>query len=61
VPGQPLREYPPQAGWTAPPPTAVLAAVGQPAVPSRRAVWPAGLSEREVEVLRLIARGRTNT
>jgi DNA-binding CsgD family transcriptional regulator len=40
---------------------AVLAAAGQPAVPSRRAVWPAGLSDREVEVLRLIARGRTNT
>ena len=39
---------------------AVLAAAGQPAVPSRRAVWPAGLSDREVEVLRLIARGRTN-
>jgi HD-GYP domain-containing protein (c-di-GMP phosphodiesterase class II)/DNA-binding CsgD family transcriptional regulator len=38
---------------------AVLAAAGQPAVPSRRAVWPAGLSDREVEVLRLIARGRT--
>ena len=39
---------------------AVLAAAGQPAVPSRRAVWPAGLSDREVGVLRLIARGRTN-
>jgi HD-GYP domain-containing protein (c-di-GMP phosphodiesterase class II)/DNA-binding CsgD family transcriptional regulator len=39
---------------------AVLAAAGQPAVPSRRAVWPAGLSDREIEVLRLIARGRTN-
>jgi HD-GYP domain-containing protein (c-di-GMP phosphodiesterase class II) len=39
---------------------AVLAAVGQPSVPSRRASWPAGLSDREIEVLRLIARGRTN-
>ena len=39
---------------------AVLAAAGQPAVPPGRAVWPAGMSDREVEVLRLIARGRTN-
>jgi HD-GYP domain-containing protein (c-di-GMP phosphodiesterase class II)/DNA-binding CsgD family transcriptional regulator len=42
---------------------AVLAALGQgvpPVGPGRRAVWPAGLSGREVEVLRLIARGRTN-
>ena len=39
---------------------AVLAAAGRPAAPSRRAVWPGGLSDREVEVLRLIARGRTN-
>ena len=39
---------------------AVLAAAGQPAAPSRRAAWPAGLSDREVEVLCLIARGRTN-
>ena len=39
---------------------AVLAAAGQRAVPSRRALWPAGMSDREVEVLRLIARGRTN-
>jgi HD-GYP domain-containing protein (c-di-GMP phosphodiesterase class II) len=38
---------------------AVLAAAGQP-VRSRRAAWPAGLTDREVEVLRLIARGRTN-
>jgi DNA-binding NarL/FixJ family response regulator len=29
-------------------------------VRSRRAAWPAGLTDREVEVLRLIARGRTN-
>jgi HD-GYP domain-containing protein (c-di-GMP phosphodiesterase class II) len=35
---------------------AVLAAAGHPA-PSRRTVWPASLSEREVEVLRLIAHG----
>jgi len=39
---------------------AVLAGAGQRAVPSRRALWPAGMSDREVEVLRLIARGRTN-
>jgi HD-GYP domain-containing protein (c-di-GMP phosphodiesterase class II)/DNA-binding CsgD family transcriptional regulator len=39
---------------------AVLAAAGQPAVPSRGTAWPAGMSDREVEVLRLIARGRTN-
>jgi HD-GYP domain-containing protein (c-di-GMP phosphodiesterase class II) len=39
---------------------AVLAAAGQPAMPPRRARWPAGLSDREAEVLRLIARGQTN-
>ena len=39
---------------------AVLAAAGQSSVRSRRASWPAGLSDREIEVLRLIARGRTN-
>ena len=39
---------------------AVLAAAGQSFVPSRRVSWPAGLSDREVEVLRMIARGRTN-
>ena len=39
---------------------AVLTAAGQPAVPARRAAWPAGMSDREVEVLRLIARGQTN-
>jgi HD-GYP domain-containing protein (c-di-GMP phosphodiesterase class II) len=38
---------------------AVLAAAGQPAA-RRRDTWPAGLSDREVEVLRLIARGQTN-
>ena len=37
---------------------AVLAAAGQRA-PARRE-WPAGLTEREVEVLRLVARGHTN-
>ena len=36
----------------------VLAAAGHRAKPSR-AAWPAGLSEREVEVLRLICRGGT--
>jgi DNA-binding NarL/FixJ family response regulator len=37
----------------------VLAAVGKRAAPSRRH-WPAELTDREVEVLRLIARGRSN-
>lgn len=39
---------------------AVLAAVGGAAAAARPRSWPAGLSDREVEVLRLIARGRTN-
>lgn len=38
---------------------AVLSAAGQAAGPARRA-WAGGLSEREVEVLRLLARGLTN-
>jgi DNA-binding NarL/FixJ family response regulator len=38
---------------------AVLGAAGQRAVRARRE-WPAGLSDREVEVLRLIARGSSN-
>ena len=37
----------------------VLAAAGRLSVPSPRA-WPAGLTDREVEVLRLIARGSSN-
>lgn len=37
----------------------VLAAAGRRPPPAAR-VWPAGLTEREVEVLRLIARGRSN-
>ncbi len=37
----------------------VLAAAGQRAAPSRPR-WPADLTDREVEVLRLIARGRSN-
>ena len=37
---------------------AVLVAAGQARTSSRR-VWPAGLSDREVEALRLIARGAT--
>ena len=37
----------------------VLAAAGQRAAPSP-STWPAGLTAREVEVLRLIARGRSN-
>lgn len=37
----------------------VLAAAGH-RVQHRRHIWPAGLSEREVEVLRLVARGRSD-
>ena len=37
----------------------VLAAVGQRAPPTSRE-WPADLTDREVEVLRLISRGRSN-
>jgi HD-GYP domain-containing protein (c-di-GMP phosphodiesterase class II)/DNA-binding CsgD family transcriptional regulator len=37
----------------------VLAAAGQRTAPSP-AAWPAGLTDREVEVLRLIARGQSN-
>jgi HD-GYP domain-containing protein (c-di-GMP phosphodiesterase class II) len=39
--------------------SAVLSAAGVKATESRRQ-WPAGLTDREVEVLRLIARGTTN-
>ncbi|MGN6169520.1 MAG: response regulator transcription factor, partial [Solirubrobacteraceae bacterium] len=40
---------------------AALAVCGHPArVRHRAQQWPAGLSDREVEVLRLIARGNTN-
>jgi DNA-binding NarL/FixJ family response regulator len=38
---------------------AVLAAAGQQALTTRGA-WPAGLSDREVDVLRLAARGNSN-
>lgn len=38
---------------------AVLAAAGEPVV-ARRRTWPAGLTDREVEVLRLIGRGMSN-
>jgi HD-GYP domain-containing protein (c-di-GMP phosphodiesterase class II)/DNA-binding CsgD family transcriptional regulator len=38
---------------------AVIEAAGQP-VPKVRTVWPASLSDREVEVLRLVARGLSN-
>jgi HD-GYP domain-containing protein (c-di-GMP phosphodiesterase class II) len=38
---------------------AVLSAAGRRAVPSRRS-WPAGLSDREVDVLRLISLGKSN-
>src|SRR2546423_425324 len=39
--------------------SAVLAAAGQRTAVARRE-WPAGLTDREVEVLRLIARGNSN-
>lgn len=39
---------------------AVLAAAGNTGARRGRRAWPAGLSDREVEVLRLITRGRTN-
>jgi HD-GYP domain-containing protein (c-di-GMP phosphodiesterase class II)/DNA-binding CsgD family transcriptional regulator len=38
---------------------AVIEAAGQP-LPRVRTAWPAGLSDREVEVLRLVARGLSN-
>ena len=38
---------------------AVIEAAGQPR-PRVRRDWPAGLSDREVEVLRLLARGLSN-
>ena len=38
---------------------AVLDAAGQQPQPAR-GVWPSGLTDREVDVLRLLARGRTN-
>jgi DNA-binding NarL/FixJ family response regulator len=37
----------------------VLEAAGQQPA-RRRGGWPSGLSDREVEVLRLVARGRSN-
>jgi HD-GYP domain-containing protein (c-di-GMP phosphodiesterase class II) len=50
-----LRRIDPDAG------EAVLAAAGHdPAPPRRRPTNPAGLTDREVEVLRLLARGLTN-
>jgi putative nucleotidyltransferase with HDIG domain len=39
---------------------AVLAVAGQRTAGRLRGAWPAGLSEREVEVLRLLARGLSN-
>ena len=39
---------------------AVLTAAGHRPTGRTRTGWPAGLSDREVEVLRLVARGRTN-
>jgi DNA-binding NarL/FixJ family response regulator len=49
-----------RAGWFDPECTnAVIEAAGQRPTQARSA-WPAGLSEREVEVLRLVARGLSN-
>jgi HD-GYP domain-containing protein (c-di-GMP phosphodiesterase class II) len=54
------RELEAEAGRLDPDAVAcVLAAAGRREAP-RPAAWPAGLTDREVEVLRLIARGRTN-
>lgn len=39
---------------------AVLSASGQASARPARGSWPAGLTDREVEVLRLVARGRSN-
>ena len=38
--------------------SAVLAAAGHR--PAKRREWPAGLTTREVEILRLVARGQSN-
>jgi HD-GYP domain-containing protein (c-di-GMP phosphodiesterase class II)/DNA-binding CsgD family transcriptional regulator len=38
---------------------AILLAAGEP-VTARRKAWPAGLTDREVQVLKLISRGRSN-
>jgi HD-GYP domain-containing protein (c-di-GMP phosphodiesterase class II)/DNA-binding CsgD family transcriptional regulator len=48
-----------QAGLDAEAVACVLAAAGRRKAPAP-AAWPAGLTDREVEVLRLIARGRSN-
>jgi DNA-binding NarL/FixJ family response regulator len=41
-------------------PRAVAAVIDAAGLPRARSAWPRGLSDREVEVLRLCARGMTN-
>jgi DNA-binding NarL/FixJ family response regulator len=53
-----LREQARAGGLDAESAAAVLAAAGQRV--SRRTPWPAGLTDREVEILRLVAQGRSN-
>lgn len=54
-----LRELAASGGLDADAVAVVLAAAGEPG-PARRRSWPAGLTDREVEVLQLISQGRSN-
>ena len=54
-----LRELAASEGLDAEAVDGVLAAAGEPVAPRRR-TWPAGLTDREVEVLQLITRGLSN-
>ncbi|HUH07216.1 MAG TPA: HD domain-containing phosphohydrolase [Egibacteraceae bacterium] len=54
-----LRDLATSGGFDAAAAEAVLAAAGEKGAPRRR-TWPAGLTDREVEVLRLISQGRSN-